>query len=247
MPGCSSERCQQISRPSIETHLHIPFNIYGELTMSDVLVIGRNLLLGAQIVGKLLGGTDHYVTWLIENLDSHIAEELNALIFKKIESHKPSGLKGSLRSRLALLEWEPDVEGNIRADEMWLLEGKDAWPALTAKEKEESALVRSLRILESSGARMLSYVASIYDCDCVVPGILPELSIREQRIAAFCKARDIAAHFFLTSWLIGEDYVSSDSGEEVHCLLHALDEVIAELQERTPEYFDLKPFRAVAA
>src|SRR5437773_12282594 len=85
----------------------------GESKMSELIVLGPNKLLGAQIIGRLLAGTTHYVTWVIDDLDSYIAEELRSLIYKN------SVLREAAKPRFALIEWNAGIESNIKADEIW--------------------------------------------------------------------------------------------------------------------------------
>jgi pimeloyl-ACP methyl ester carboxylesterase len=209
--------------------------------MYELIVLGPNKLLGTQIIGRLLAGTTHHVTWLLEDLDGYIAEELRRLIYKR------SGLKEAAKPRFALIEWNAGIESNIRADEVWFLDGKRESPQFSGTEKQESPLTDAFRIIAASGAKTLNYVGSAYDLENGRQGSLPVLSEKEQQIGAFCAEHEIRNHSFLTSWLIGEDYVTSGSGDEVHCLLRALDDVIAEIQERTPEYFDFQALRVLAA
>lgn len=209
--------------------------------MSELIVLGPNKLLGAQIIGRLLAGTTHHVTWVIEDLDSHIAEELRSLIYKG------SGLTEAAEPRFALMEWNAGIESNVRAAEVWFLDGKLESPQLPGTEEQGSPLTNAFRIIAASGAKILNYVGSAYDLGNRRQGALPGLSEKEQQIGVFCAEHEIRSHSFLTSWLIGEDYVTSGSGDEVHCLLHAVDDVIAEIQERTPEYFDFQALRVLAA
>ena len=180
--------------------------------MSELIVLGPNKLLGAQIIGRLLAGTTHHVTWVIEDLDSYIAEELRSLIYKH------SGLKEAAKPRFTLIEWNAGIESNIKAAEIWFLDGKLESPQLPGTEKQGSPLTNAFRIIAASGAKTLNYVGSTYDLGNGRPGALPELSEKEQQIGAFCAEHEIRNHSFLTSWLIGKDYVTSGSGDEVHDL-----------------------------
>jgi pimeloyl-ACP methyl ester carboxylesterase len=205
------------------------------------MVLGPNTLLGTQLIGRIIAGTTHYVTWVIEDLDSYIAEELRDLVCKS------SGLREAAKPRFALIEWNAGIEGNIRAAEVWFLDGKLESPPLPGAEKQGSPLANAFRIIGASGAKTLNYVGSAYDLGSGGQGAFPELSEKEKQISAFCAEHEILNHSYLTSWLIGEDYVTSGSGDEVHCLLRAVDDVIAEIQERTPEYFDFQALRVLAA
>jgi nucleoside-diphosphate-sugar epimerase len=207
--------------------------------MSAILVIGANKFLGIHIVRGLLAGTTDHITWSIENLDSSIEEELRELC------GGDAALKEAAKSRLKLKEQAKFEESEARADEVWFLDANPELPPLPGVEKREQ-LASTLHIIASSGARTLNYAGSIYNCGGKADA-LPEPSDRELEITGFCAAHGIRSRFFMTSWLMGEDHIATGSGDDVHGLLRAVDEVIAEIQERTPEYFDFQALRIHAA
>jgi pimeloyl-ACP methyl ester carboxylesterase len=207
--------------------------------MSAILVMGPNKFLGIHIVRGLLAGTDDHITWSIENLDSSVEEELRELC-----GGNPA-LKEAAKSRLELKEQAKLQENEARADEVWFLDAKPELPPLPGVEEQEQ-LASTLHIIAGSGALTLNYAGSIYSC-CGKTGALPEPSSRELQITGFCQAHGIRSRVFMTSWLMGEDHIATGSGDDVHGLLHAVDEVIAEIQERTPEYFDFQALRIHAA
>src|ERR1041385_8322302 len=123
--------------------------------MSETAVLGPNNLLGTQIIGRLLAGTTHHITWVIEDLDGHIAEELRSLIYKS------SGLKEAAKTRFALIEWNAGMESNIRASEVWFLDGKQESLQLPGGEKQGAPLAHAFQVIAGLGAKTLNYVGSI--------------------------------------------------------------------------------------
>src|SRR5207253_10090025 len=62
------------------------------------------------------------------------------------------------------------IESNIKAAEIWFLDGKLESPQLPGTEKQGSPLTNAFRIIAASGAKTLNYVGSTYDLGNGRPG-----------------------------------------------------------------------------
>src|SRR5947207_8455763 len=156
--------------------------------MSDILIVGRNNLLGVQIAAGLLESTQQHIVWMVENLDSFIADELMTSVqeaFSHMTKNQNPTVKPSLKERLSLVEWQSEHEQGIKAQEAWFLAGKES------NRTGQDVLQRALQVMAASGARTLNYVGSIYDCPRGAPdhnGWL-QLSVEERAVADFCAER----------------------------------------------------------
>jgi pimeloyl-ACP methyl ester carboxylesterase len=214
--------------------------------MASSLILGNNTILAAQITAGLLASTQRVITWIFEDLDARIVEEVMNVVQKSLsripEDHRLES--NSWKERLKLVQRQAGHEGNITAEEVWLFGGTNK-PGLTEKDGEADSLRRSFSLLATAEVKVLNYVGSIYDCSRENPAQdkVLRLSEEERLVSSFCAEHDIGARFFLTSWLVGPRCVVHDSGQGIYRLLHALDEVTAEIQERSPEYFDFQALR----
>jgi len=212
--------------------------------MASSLILGANTILATQIAAGLLASTQQRITWVLEDVDSRIVDEVMSVVEESLSSisgDRHPELKNSWIERFKLVR---RLESNITAEEVWLFGGTNKL-GLTGKDGETDSLRRSLSLLATAEVKVLNYVGSIYDCFREYPAqdiVLP-LSDEERLVSSFCAEHDIGARFFLTSWLVGPRCVVHDSGQGIYRLLHALDELTAEIQERSPEYFDFQALR----
>ena len=212
--------------------------------MASSLILGANTILATQIAAGLLASTQQRITWVLEDFDSRIVDEVMSVVEESlsgISGDRHPELKSSWIERFKLVR---RLESNITAEEVWLFGGTNK-PGLTEKNGEADSLRRSLSLLATAEVKVLNYVGSIYDCSRENPAqdSVLQLSDEELLISTFCDAHDIRARLFLTSWLVGPRCVVHDSGQGIYRLLHALDAVTAEIQERSPEYFDFQALR----
>jgi pimeloyl-ACP methyl ester carboxylesterase len=220
--------------------------------MASSLILGANTILASQIAAGLLASTQQLITWMLEDLDPRIIEEVLNVVQESLsripDDHKPE-LNNSWKERLKLVQRQAGHEGNIKAEEVWLFGGANKLPGLTGKNFGADSLRFSFSLLATTEVRVLNYVGSIYDYSRENPardGVL-QLSDEERLVSSFCAEHNIRARFFLTSWLVGAHCVAHDSGQGIDRLLHALDELTAEIQERSPEYFDFQVLRIYAS
>ena len=213
--------------------------------MASSLILGANTILSTQIAAGLLASTQQRITWVLEDVDSRIVDEVMSVVEESLSSisgDRDPELKNSWIERFQLVR---RLESNITAEEVWLFGGTNK-PGLTEKNGEADYLRRSLSLLATVEVNVLYYVGSLYDCSRENPAqddIVLRLSDEERLVSSFCAEHGIRARFFLTSWLVGPRCVVYDSGQGIYRLLHALDKVIAEIQERSPEYFDFQALR----
>ena len=218
--------------------------------MSDVLILGPDTLLGSGLAACLLASTEHKVQWLVEGLTGGAENDLSSLVLESataIASRRgPACGTAPCSSRFTLLARHSRHEA-LSADEIWLLSEKPGpLPFQTAdavRERRQDVLW----LIENSGARTLNYVGSIYECAGNGPSENgPAPSADEQEVLAVCAGRGISARSFLTSWTVGEQFLPYSAGGGMLGLLSALNNVIAEVQERMPEYFDYQALRIAA-
>jgi pimeloyl-ACP methyl ester carboxylesterase len=212
--------------------------------MASSLILGENTILATQIAAGLLASTQQRVTWVLEDFDSRIVDEVMSVVeesLSDISRDRDAELKDSWIERFKLVR---RLESNITAEEVWLFGGTNK-PGLMEKDGEADSLRRSLSLLATTEVKVLNYVGSIYDCSRENPAqdVVLRLSDEELLVSSFCAEHGIRARLFLTSWLVGPRCVIHDSGQGIYRLLHALDEVTAEIQERSPEYFDFQALR----
>lgn len=212
--------------------------------MAGSLILGANTTLASQIAAGLLASTQQRVSWVLEDFDSRIVGEVMSVVEESlsgISGDRHPGLKSSWTERFKLGR---RLESNFTAEEAWLFRGTNK-PGLTEKHGEAESLRRSLSLLATAEVKALNYVGSIYDCPRENPAqdIVLRLSDEERLVSSFCAEHGIRARFFFTSWLVGPRCVVHDSGQGIYRLLHALDEVTAEIQERSPEYFEFQALR----
>ncbi len=219
--------------------------------MPDILIAGGNNLLAAQIAAGLLASPQHHITWIVEDLDICIVEELMAAVHAslvRLSGDQNPGIKESVQERLKVAQWQSEHAHGVKASEMWFLAGKHGPPGMPRSEPGSDLGERLFHLLADSGVQVLNYVGSIHDHprgEAAQNGPL-QLSPEEGELARFCAEHSIGHRFFLTSWLLGEHYLAYVSGGEIDLVLRALDEVIAEIQERSPEYFDFQALRILA-
>jgi len=217
--------------------------------MPDILILGRNNLLAAQIAAGLLASQQQPITWILEDLDSCIVEELLASVHAslvRISDNQNPELK-ELQERLKVVQWQSEHAHGVKASEAWFIAGEHGPPGMPRSGPERDLREELFQLLADSGAQVFNYVGSIYSHrggDKAQNGSLPMSP--EGELAEFCAGHGIRHRFFLTSWLLGEYYLAHSSGGEIDLVLRALDEVIAEIQERSPEYFDFQALRILA-
>lgn len=215
--------------------------------MASCLILGNNTILATQIAAGLLASTQRVITWIFEDLHPRIAEEVVNLVEESLSGisgdHKPESTN-SWKERLKLVQRQAGHEGNITAEEVWLFGGTNKLSGLAGKDFGDS-LRLSLSLLATTEVRVLNYVGSIYDCSREIPAQdkVLRLSEEERLVSSFCTEHDIRARFLLASWLVGPHCMAHDSGQGIDRLLHALDELTSEIQERSPEYFDFQALR----
>jgi pimeloyl-ACP methyl ester carboxylesterase len=211
--------------------------------MASSLILGANTTLATQIAAGLLASTQQRITWVLEDVNSRIVDEVMSVVEESlsgISGDRDPELKNSWIERFKLVR---RLESNITAEDVWLFGGTNK-PGLTEKDGEADSLRRSLSLLATAEVKVLNYVGSIYDCSRKNPAQDIVLRSDEERlVSSLCAEHGIRARFFLTSWLVGPRCVVHDSGQGIYRLLHALDELTAEIQERSPEYFDFQALR----
>jgi len=220
--------------------------------MPDVIIVGRNPLLGAQLAAMLLASPGQRLTWLLDEVDNWVARDLTNLVaecLSRISGDRAPGLEESWWERMKLVFWKTDQEDSVKASEAWFLTGKCSLPGVANNEFEEDCLRRSLHLIATSGVGVLNYVGSIYDGDRGTPAHsnTPQLSAAEREVCRFCAEHKIRVRLFLSSWLVGEHCLPHDSGQGVDRLFHIMDELTAEIQERSSEYFDFHALRVLAS
>jgi len=218
--------------------------------MPDILILGPHHLLASHFAAQLLVSGRQQINWLIEDLDDSIAEELRA----SVEAHcsrrlgKQNGAVVSVAERLNLFAEHNQQPDAIKADEIWFLAGQVDPPGMTGTKQERGPLSSLAKLMETCGAHTLNYVGSIYgrSDNGIYQNGLPGATTEEREIFDFCSKRSIRSRFFLTGWLLGDDYMAHSLGGDADKVLRALNEVIAEIQERAPEYFNYQALRIVA-
>src|SRR5580704_837191 len=173
--------------------------------MASSLILGANTILASQIAAGLLASTQQLITWMLEDLDPRIIEEVLNVVQESLsripDDHKPE-LNNSWKERLKLVQRQAGHEGNIKAEEVWLFGGANKLPGLTGKNFGADSLRFSFSLLATTEVRVLNYVGSIYDYSRENPardGVL-QLSDEERLVSSFCAEHNIRARFFLTSW-----------------------------------------------
>jgi len=218
--------------------------------MSDVLILGPHHLLAIHFAAQLLVSGRQQINWLIEDLDDSIAEELRTSVEVRCSrrSGKQDGAAVSVAERLNLFAEHNQQLDAIKADEVWFLAGQIDPPGMARTKKERGPLSSLAKLLEICGAQTLNYVGSIYgrSDNGIYKNGLPGLNTEEREIFDFCSKRSIRSRFFLTGWLLGDDYIAHSQGGDADKVFRALNEVIAEIQERAPAYFDCQALRIVA-
>lgn len=218
--------------------------------MSDILILGPNTLLGSQLAACLLASTQHKVQWLAEDLIGGAENGLATLVLESATAiaRRQGAACGPepCSSRFTLLACHNQPE-SLRADEIWLLSGRPEPLPFQTAESDHDRRQHVLRWIENSGARSLNYVGSIYaHAGTASAENAPAPSEEEREVLEDCARRGISTRSFLTSWTIGDEFLPFSAGGEMLGLLSALNDVIAEVQERMPEYFDYQAMQIAA-
>ncbi|MBZ5523787.1 MAG: alpha/beta hydrolase [Acidobacteriia bacterium] len=225
--------------------------------MANILIAGSDGLLGSQLAGRFLATSEHHVFWLIDEISFAGADELTSLVHRVYRKNvaDPSQASGpeALNARFTLAPWShkgidagpKNIRNMIPAEEVWFIGGENTEDILNAQTILKQ-LQDLLSLLPMLGARVFNCVSSIYarNESGSAKGICGTI---EEEVARQCRMHSVGYRVFHTSSLVGEDHIRSGSGgHDVRQLLAALDDVIGEVQERLPEYFDFQALRLLA-
>src|SRR5260370_39905409 len=217
--------------------------------MTTILIIGSSELLGIRLTARLLvASSEHRVLWIVEDINSSFESELISLVCETVRhSDVGPGLDTSpeaIRKRLSLIMRGPDLAfaplgltGSIQAREVWFLAGTLApGPCGALQSSYHESLERVLSLLSLSRTTVFNYVGSLYGRG--------RESLQEA-VEHYCDTHGMAYRTFLTSLIVGQYHLLANwgGGGDILQLLWPLHDVIAEVNERFPGYFDFQPLR----
>lgn len=223
--------------------------------MSNILIAAYDGFLGTRIAARFLTSGNH-VTLLTDEIGFASREEFLSSIEKAIQNRSSdldvTAIQEFLKTQFNLAFWRRKgkdrglkaIQDLSQIEEVWFLEGRDSSDILNADTADDQ-LRDCMALLAGSQVRVFNYVDSIYshnggnDAD--------HHAISRQEIARQCEGLGIQYRLFHVSSVVGESHLRAGSGgSDIRQLLAALDDVIAEVQERLPEYFDFQSLRLLA-
>lgn len=224
--------------------------------MANIVIAACDGFLGTRMAARLLASGNH-VTLLTDEIGFASPEELFSSIKNAVQKNSPgldaAAIQELLTTQFTLTFWRRKgsdhglrvIDDLSQAEEVWLFNGTDSSDILNTGARSE--LVHNcVPLLAGSKARVFNFVDSVYfpngpETDTDDPDVSPREFARQ------CSELGVRYRIFHTSSIIGEDYLRAGSGgSDIRQLLAALDDVIAEIQERLPEYFDFQSLRLLA-
>jgi pimeloyl-ACP methyl ester carboxylesterase len=215
--------------------------------MKRVVILGCDEVVGVELAAQLLRSGSDRVVWIVGEAEDRVQKALSDLVVESAEqllhepSHGPEESDG--RSRLSIVCVPPHAlpsagvneEIDLEADDVWCL---DEWDAALRSVVRAGPVMDSASLLGCLKTRMINHVRSIYHAD-----VRP----RPDDIKNSCATRGIVYRVFRLGMIVGDRYARADSGGcSILTLLHALDEVTAEVEERSSEFFDFFALRLLA-
>lgn len=224
--------------------------------MANILIAGSDAFLGSHLAGRLLASSDHNVFWLIDEMNFALAGNLLSLVgktFKKNAADSSPAAQDGLNARFTLTPWShKGIDAGLKSirnigpvEEVWFI-GGEATEDILSTAGTMKPLQELLSLLPALGARVFNCVSSIYSLDSA-GAASGNCEALQEEVARQCEMHGVGYRIFHTSSVVGEEHVRSASGgHDVRQLLGALDDVVAEVQERLPEYFDFQALRLLS-
>lgn len=223
--------------------------------MSNILIAAHDGFLGTRLAARFLTSGNHVVL-LTDEIGFTSPDELLSSVARAVQDGSSeidaTTIAGLLKSQLNLAFCRrkgkerglKGIEDLSQIEEAWFLDGIDSSDILNTD--TASDLVHDLiSMLAQSQVRVFNYVDSVYSRHADSGDHNHAAS--PQEIASQCERLGIQHRIFHVSSMIGDGYLRAGSGgSDIRQLLAALDDVIAEVQERLPEYFDFQSLRLLA-
>jgi pimeloyl-ACP methyl ester carboxylesterase/nucleoside-diphosphate-sugar epimerase len=223
--------------------------------MSSILIAAYDGFLGTRIAARFLASGNHVVL-LTDEIGFASPEELFSSVEKAVQNGSSeldaTAIHELLKAQFNLAFWRRKgrdrglkaIQDLTHVEEVWLLDGMDSSDILNTD--TPSDLIRDcMALLAGSQARVFNYVDSVYSHHGETGA--DRHALRRQELASQCEGLGIRYRMFHVSSIVGEGHLRAGSGAgDIRQLLAALDDVIAEVQERLPEYFDFQSLRLLA-
>jgi pimeloyl-ACP methyl ester carboxylesterase len=149
--------------------------------------------------------------------DSAMAPDANDLVMHAASQIIDNPDRAEIESRLC------PVIAPTHIDEAWYFAGPEA---------DQADIEQFVAALPAMGARNFNYVLCSGKAD--------------RRIAELCQVRNISCRIFCTALIVGEEFFGCKNSGAFAQFLKTLDSFKAEIEERSPQYFDFHALRCFA-
>jgi pimeloyl-ACP methyl ester carboxylesterase len=220
--------------------------------MLHIFIYGIETLLGSYCASRLLQIPGICVSYAQATCSQETIEDLILCASIQIDDSRNASIsRAEIHNRCRPINVgcsQTDCAASVSVDHVWYFKGD--------RTVGEEALAPDYIIASLSGASLAEFNYVLFDC---VPGSLcypvmepPERSIREElpgaSVARLCQSRGIKYRIFQTSLITGMGGDAKERNSEVLSnFLASLHSFKAELDERSPQYFDFHSLRYPAS